>query len=258
MAPHLAQMCIKGRNMISNKTLFSAAMAGLAFIGPVYAQDRNFDLAGFTGIDIANGITAKVTQASTFSVTANAQNPDALDKLRIEVLDGVLVARLDTSFADFVLSGGIIGLLKHGSNAITVDIELPALDSAEVSSGAKIALHEITASTLVLDASSGARLELPDASVEQLTARTTSGSTMTLSGNADAINLDASTGSDIHADGLEANDGTLEASSGAVVHARLSSKVRASASSGGVITVEGNPEHRDTTSTGGGAVHIEQ
>jgi hypothetical protein len=239
------------------KSLLAAGVAGFTLTGAAYAQEKSFDLSGFTGIDIATGIEARVTLSEDFSIRAQSRSADALDKLELSVRDGILMARIESNFLDFILSGGLVGMLLSGGNAVSLDITLPALDSAVASSGADVELTTIAADSLALEASSGANIELIDARLRMLTASASSGSDIAISGRAEEIELDASSGADIDAEDLDALAGRLEASSGADINARLSKRVRARASSGGDIEIEGNPQQRDVDTSSGGDVHFE-
>ena len=243
--------------MTTRKTLLAAGMAGLALTGAAQAQEKSFDLSGFTGVDIATGIDARVTLSEDYTVRAHSRSAEALEKLELSVRDGMLVARIDSNFLDFILSGGLVGMLLSGGNAVSLDITLPALDSAIASSGADIELMAITADSLALEASSGASIELSDARLRMLSASASSGSDISLSGRAEEIELDASSGADIDAEELDALAGRLEASSGADISARLTEQVRARASSGGDVEIDGNPQKRDVDTSSGGDVHFE-
>jgi hypothetical protein len=238
------------------RPFIAAGILGLALSGPALAQSRDFDLDGFDKVDIATGLDARVTLAETFSVRAESRSSDALDNLQLSVEGGVLVARIESNFLDFILSGGLVGMLFNSGNAVTLDITLPALTAATASSGADISLKAIAADNLKLDASSGADIVLEDARLRQLDASASSGSDIEVSGTAETINLDASSGSDIDAE-LEAKTGNLQASSGANISAHLAEQVRAQASSGADIEVSGNPRQRDVDASSGGEVNFE-
>lgn len=239
------------------RSFIAAGIAGLALATPVLAQSRDFDLEGFDKIDIATGLDARVTLADTFSIKAHSRSGDALDNLRLSVEGDALVARIESSFLDFIVSGGLVGMLFNSGNAVTLDITLPALTEATASSGADIHLTAITADILKLDASSGADIELDDARLRQLDASASSGSDISASGTAETVNLDASSGSDIEADDLRASAGALQASSGANISAHLADQVRAQASSGADIEISGNPRQRDVDPSSGGDINFD-
>ena len=180
----------------TRNTLLAAGMAGLALTGAAHAQEKSFDLSGFTGVDIATGIDARVTLSEDFSIRAQSRSTDALDKLELSVRDGILVARIESNFLDFILSGGLVGMLLSGGNAVSLDITLPALDSAVASSGADIKLTAITADSLALEASSGA--DISARLSEQVRARASSGGDIEIQGNPQQRDIDTSSGGDVH------------------------------------------------------------
>ncbi|MHA6297785.1 head GIN domain-containing protein [Devosia sp. CAU 1758] len=239
------------------RPFIAAGIAGLALSTPALAQSRDFDLDGFDKIDIATGLDARVTLADTFSVHAASRSDDALDNLQLSVEGGVLVARIESSFLDFIFSGGLVGMLFSSGNAVTLDITLPALTAATASSGADISLKAIAGDTLKLDASSGADIVLEDAKLRQFDASASSGSDIDVSGTAETVNLDASSGSGIDAENLRAEMGNLQASSGANISAHLAEQVRAQASSSADIDVSGNPRQRDVDASSGGDISFD-
>ena len=90
----------------------------------------------------------------------------------------------------------------------------------------------------------------------KLTAESSSGSHLTVSGTAQSLNADTSSGSGIDASELVAEKGDLSASSGSHLKAQVTREVTANASSGAGITVAGNPAVKNTDSSSGGSVHF--
>ena len=243
--------------MPANKSLFAAGLISMALTAAAEAQQRDFEFSGFDGVDIATGIDANVVQGDQFSVSAHSPSNDALDNLRLSVEGGILSARFETSFLDFIMSGGLVGMLFNSGNAVTLDVTLPALATATVSSGANVDIRDISGATLTLDASSGSSVSLDGVVLEDLTITASSGSDVEVRGTADHVRLDASSGSDIDAEGLDAGTGELEASSGGDIAAKISRSVRAQASSGADIDISGSPQERDTDTSSGGDISFE-
>lgn len=239
------------------KATLVAGIAGLALTAAAHAQSRDFQLEGFDKVDIATGLDARISLADSFSVRAESRSQDALDNLQIAVEDGVLVARIDRTFLDFILSGGLVGMMLNSGNAATLDITLPALAAASASSGADVQLLAIHGDALRLDASSGAEIALRDAQLRQLDANSSSGSDINISGTAERVRFNASSGSGIDADDLDAREGELQASSGASISARLTEMARAAASSGSDIDIAGNPGQRDVDASSGGDIDFD-
>jgi hypothetical protein len=235
----------------------ATATAGLLLGTAAFAQSADFDLSGFDRVDIATGLDARISQGDSFSVHAESRSQDALDHLQISVDDGVLTARFEQSFLDFIISGGLVGQLLNSGNAITIDITLPALAGVTASSGADIDVIAVTSERLELDASSGADIKVTDAVLGQAVLSASSGSDIEIDGTADAVEADASSGSDIDADGLVAGNAVAEASSGADISVHATARIRAEASSGGNIEVRGNPAERDVDTSSGGDVNFD-
>lgn len=237
--------------------LATAATAGLLAGTSAFAQSADFDLSGFDRVDIATGLDARITQGDSFSIHAESRSQDALDHLQVSVDNGVLSARFEQSFLDFIISGGLVGQLLNSGNAITIDITLPALAGVTASSGADVDVNGVTSERLELDASSGADIAVTGAVLGQAILSASSGSDIEISGTADAVEADASSGSDIDADGLVADNAVVEASSGANISVHAKARIKADASSGGDIEVSGNPTERDVDASSGGDVSFD-
>ena len=234
-----------------------AFAATLGMTGAAMAQSRDFDLTGFDRIDIATGLDAVVTIGDSFSVHAESRSQDALDKLEVAVNGGVLSAKLEQNFFDFIVSGGLVGMLLSDGQAVQFTITVPALVGAEASSGADIDLPGFRGDRLELEASSGADISVTDATLGTVTASASSGADITLSGAAEAIEADASSGADINAENLTAKTATAQVSSGAGISLRASQAITAEASSGGDIEVYGNPATRDIDASSGGDISFD-
>ena len=234
--------------------LATAATAGLLAGTPAFAQSADFDLAGFDRVDIATGLDARITQGDSFSVHAESRSQDALDHLQVSVDNGVLSARFEQSFLDFIISGGLVGQLLNSGNAITIEITLPALAGVTASSGADVDVDGVSSERLELDASSGANIAVTGAVLGQAVLSASSGSDIELSGTSDAVEADASSGSDIDADSLVADNAVVEASSGANISVHATARIKADASSGGDIEVSGNPPDRNIDTSSGGDI----
>lgn len=234
-----------------------AAAMGTTMSTAAFAQSRDFDLTGFDRIDIATGLDATVTIGDAFSVHAESRSQDALDNLQLDVVGGVLTARIEQNFLDFIVSGGLVGLLLSNGNAVTLEITLPALAGVNASSGADVTLPGLVADRIELDASSGADITVSAGKLGDVLVSSSSGSDIELSGTATSIDADSSSGSGIDADDLIVATATANASSGANVSVHATQSVHANASSGGDIEVRGNPSKREVDSSSGGDVSFD-
>lgn len=233
------------------------SMLGLAMTGAALAQSRDFDLNGFERIDISTGIDARVRLGDSFSIVAQSKDQRALDNLEVSVDSGVLSARLDQNFIDFIIGGGVLGQLLTNGNAVSFDITLPTLTSVISSAGASVDVSGVTAASLELNAWSGADISGSDITIGALIIKTDSGGDVEVSGTADRVALDASGGGDIDAENLIAKTATAKASSGANLSVHATQSIKANASSGGDIDISGNPGDRTIDSSSGGDVRFD-
>jgi hypothetical protein len=238
-------------------TLAMGAAMGLSLTGTALAESRTFELDGFDKIDIATGLDAVVTLGDSFSITATSNSPQALDNLQLDVSDGVLVARFEQSFLDFIFSGGLVGMLLSSGNALSIEITMPALSGIDASSGADVHARGLTSELLKLDASSGANIAVKDATLGEVQVSASSGADIDISGTAQSIEAEASSGADIDAESLVAAKATASASSGAGIAVHATASLKAEASSGGDVDVSGSPTARDVDASSGGDVNFD-
>ncbi|WP_240229621.1 head GIN domain-containing protein [Devosia lacusdianchii] len=244
--------------MRTMKTLALATALGLTLTGAALAESRNFDVKDFDRIDISTGIDAVVTIGDRFAVSADSASADALQNLRVDVSGGVLKASFDQSFLDFIISGGLVGMLLSNGNAITVDITMPAVAGISTSSGADVRASGLKSNKLDLDASSGSDITLSQAALGAVRASASSGANMELSGTCETIDAEASSGSGISAGDLVCENATVEVSSGADIEVHATGTLKAEASSGGDVDVAGRPTRTDFESSSGGDVSFEE
>jgi hypothetical protein len=234
-----------------------AAAAGLLISTAAYADSKTYDLSGFDRIDIATGLDAEVKLGDSFSVTATSSSAQALDNLQLDVTDGALVARFDQSFLDFIISGGLVGMLLSNGNALTIEVTMPALSGVDASSGADVLVQNVAGDQLILNASSGANIDVTDAKFGTVQLGSSSGADIDISGTAESVDADASSGAGIDAENLIAANVSANASSGASMSVHATTSIKADASSGGDVDVSGNPTARDVDASSGGDVNFD-
>ncbi|MGB3336518.1 MAG: head GIN domain-containing protein [Devosia sp.] len=238
-------------------TLALGTVMGLSLAGTAMAETRTFELADFDKVDIATGLDAVVTLGDSFSVTATSNSAQALDSLQLSADGGVLTARLDQNFLDFILSGGLLGMLLSSGNAVTIEVTLPELTGIDASSGADVRAAGLTSGQLTLNASSGANIEVTDATLGVVRIESSSGADVDISGTADSLIAEASSGADIDAENLVTSDVTASTSSGANISVHATANLKAQASSGGDVDVSGNPAKRDVDASSGGDINFD-
>ncbi|MDB5527853.1 MAG: hypothetical protein JWR51_956 [Devosia sp.] len=240
------------------RQILRLALAGsivLTMVGSAMAESRDFDLTGFTKLDIHTGINATVTLGDAFSVHAESANKDLLDKLEVTLEGDTLSASVDQNFLDFIFNGGVVGQLL-GANNLTLTITLPTLTAVSASSAADV---DVTGAKgdLDINASSGADLSIAGAALGAVRVDASSGSDVSLSGTCTSLTAQTSTGSDLKAADLKCASAAVDASSGGDVSVFASASIKANASSGADITVAGKPAEQAVDSSSGGDITIE-
>ena len=189
--------------------------------------EREFSVDDFDSVAVSQGINLNLVIGPASSVIAVADKDSDLDRLNIEVDEGVLEIRRGSWVS------GLFSIGKsHGS--VTVNVVANKLQAVRSSSGAKADLTDIICSDLRLDASSGSRVEV--------------------SGRCDTVVIDASSGANVDSTDLLTTDADLDASSGASIRMFAGDSFRGDASSGSSIRVYGNPEVADSETSLGASI----
>lgn len=234
-----------------------AAAATAATMSGAAAVERSYDVGPFHAIDIATGLNAVVTIGTGQSVRVESGHEGAFDKLDIHVEDGKLVARLESDFFDFIMGGGLLGMLINGRPDITLHITAPEIDGIAASGGADIEGGGMNGNQLTLSSSSGADITLTNVAVGSAEASVSSGADIHVAGSCDRFSASASSGATLDAGGLQCRTAEVDASSGATLRINARDAVRANASSGGDVAVLGNPAEQDFQTSSGGDVWLD-
>lgn len=191
--------------------------------------EREFSVDDFDSVTVSQGITLNLMMGSAPSVTAVADKDSDLDRLNIEVDEGVLEIRRGSWVS------GLFSIGKsHGS--VTVNVVANKLQAVRSSSGANADLTDIICSDLRLDASNGSRVEV--------------------SGRCDTVVIDASSGANVDSSDLLTTDADVDASSGASIRVFAGESFRGDASSGSSIRVYGNPEVAESETSSGASIDL--
>lgn len=221
------------------------------------AESRTYELRDFDTVAATTGIRAIVTIGGAYSVRVEAREAAMLDRVDVSVAGRRLHIGIGRSFLDLVFSGGLLDILRHGGDlGITAHITLPVLNGAEASSGARIGASDVKSERFDGDASSGGQLTLLSVSGGIYRIQASSGGRIEIEGAVGEFDAAASSGGNVRGGRLTAERGRLEASSGGHLEAAITARVRANASSGGSIRIDGNPAERDLHSSSGGHITI--
>ena len=219
----------------------SAQLAG----GYGDGETRTYDVAPFTGLDVATGIQVVFTTGGVQSVVAENEN-GVWDKLEVKVKDDTL--HLQRKYQSW-------GWGKK-KEQYKVTVTAPQIDRVETSSGSSVKGSGVSGDRVVIDTSSGSSVRISDISAGELTLDTSSGASVTLSGSCSNVSADTSSGSSLRAQDMVCNAADLEASSGSSLSITATERVNADASSGSSINVSGSPSDREIDKSSGASVNI--
>ncbi len=209
------------------RLVFSSATALCLANGIAYAETRDYQLTGFTGIKAATDVQVEVNVGPDFSVRGEGPD-DEMDRLEVDVKGDILSVRSKKK-----KGWG----WNYGSGKFTVMVTMPSIRSVDVSSGSSVDVSGVTGGVISLDASSGASIDI--------------------AGSCDRVVADASSGANIDAGEMVCTDGTGGASSGASIDLHVTDRFTGDASSGGSIAVEGNPKNVSTNTSSGGGIDVD-
>ncbi len=182
----------------------------------------NWDIKGFSGIDVSGNIEVLLVKGTEEKVTVNPSN------LEVEDIDV------------YVDSDGILKLyaLKRlilDRRSIKIKVTYTQLNSIKALAGAEIYAHNtITADQLWIKAGSGGQIELT-IDANELEARATEGGELELKGTVNSQYAFAATGGEYDGLDLECPQTQARANTGGELMVNASESLTAKANTGGVI-----------------------
>jgi hypothetical protein len=207
-------------------------------------QDRQ--VAEFTGISCASGITVQLTQGETNAVSVNASSEEAVAKIITEVdKNGVLNIYYKRETKNW----------KSTKNLkLEAFVTFKSINKLVATSGSLVSTtNQINTTNLMVDANSGANLKATIKATD-LKIDVNSGSVSTLKGSATNLKISASSGANFK--GVEFNivNCTADASSGSIIRIAVETELSASVSSGAIIEYKGNPTLAKQSKSSGGEI----
>lgn len=208
---------MKRQHILPAAALATALAAGLIAL-PALAETKVYPLKNFSKIDASAGLEVVLKQGPHNVVVDHSKGE--FDRVVVEVK------------GDTLKLGRKSGIYRNNSGRVTITVTAPDISSIDVSSGVTLEADNYRFASLDLDVSSGGGVDL--------------------SGSCRALSVDVSSGASVDAEDLKCETVTADASSGGSVEAFASRSASGSASSGGSIEFEGNPQEfvKDTSSGG--------
>lgn len=203
------------------------------------------NVGSFHAIEIADGVDLYLSQGNEEAVAVSASTNDYRDRIRTEVVNGVLKIYFNQE--------GTWRLNWFGNRKLKAYVSVRTLEGLSASGGSDVYIEEqLTTDKLTLALSGGSdfRGKL-DAGVLQLSA--SGGSDAYLSGKADKLSITASGGSDVHGFELVSNTCIIESSGGSDVRITANKELQANASGGSDVYYKGSATS-NTSKSGGGSI----
>jgi hypothetical protein len=207
--------------------------------GEVTSEDRA--VAAFSGIQVCCSLVVEVRQGASQSVKVKAES-NVLPYVETTVIGG----RLEVGFKDNVN-------LK-ANEKIVVYVTVPELDYVSSSSSSSvISQSAFTGEELELKVSSSGFINF-DFAGDMVRADASSGGRIELRGSGNNIKAAASSGAKVRAGDFTAVKGKASASSGGGVTVNVTDNLDAKASSGGGVRYQGEPASVSADKSSGGSV----
>lgn len=202
-------------------------------------------VSSFHAIDIADGVDLYLTQGNEEAVAVSASTDEYRNRIRTEVVNGVLKIDFDQE--------GTWKLNWFGNRKLKAYVSVKQLDKLVASGGSDVFIeNELSASRLTLTLSGGSDFRGKVVAGE-LKLVASGGSDAYISGKADQLSINASGGSDVHGFELVSLTCQIESSGGSDVRITANKELRASASGGSDVYYKGTAaEH--TSKSGGGSI----
>ena len=227
-------------------------LVGIIALLPAFAQNRIIKdpdaesraVSGFHAIRVSTGVVLILTQGKEEAVAVSAARPEDRNRIKTIVEDGVLKIYYENNNLSFTTN----------NMRLKAYVSCKLLDGLKASSGARVEIDgTLKSNDLSLDFSSGSGFK-GDISATSLKIQQGSGSTATISGTANNLYAEGSSGSALHAFDLQSGECEARASSGAGLDISVEKSLRATAHSGGRIYYRGSGLISSVDTGSGGSV----
>ena len=213
---------------------------GIDGSGNVVTEKRTIE-APFTKIDASTGVEVIVEQGATTEVEVEVDD-NLMEHIVTRVENGTLIVKID-------------GNINTMESAI-VRVSTKTIEGLESSSGATVrSKNTLKGTNLALKSSSWSTINT-DLEYEKVSSESTSGSEIKLSGKALTLDTKSSSGSEIDAKDLAANEITAQSTSGSNTTVNPIVLLNAKASSGSSIDYVKEPKKVIKEETSGGSVSL--
>jgi Putative auto-transporter adhesin, head GIN domain len=230
--------------MLAACIIMVSASAQQGIVHDANAQVRK--VGEFHAIRVSTGIHLYLAQGNETAVAVSASDPVYRNRIRTEVVDGVLNIYYENNEWKFWGDDPRKDLKAY--------VSCSTINGLRASSGAHIEVNgELKSTDLTMDLSSGARFT-GKVEVSNLKLEGSSGAHGTISGTATSLKVETSSGSSMQAFDLQTDNCEARTSSGGHVDVTVRKELSVSASSGGHVYYQGDGVIRNVNTSSGGGV----
>ncbi|HXB92478.1 MAG TPA: head GIN domain-containing protein [Puia sp.] len=207
------------------------------------AQARS--VSGFHAIHVSGGIDLYLSQSSAEAVAISASSSETRDRIRTEVVDGVLRIYLENDGFHW---------RNWGDRKMKAYVSCKVLDGLKASGGSDVYIEDaVKSDKLGIDLSGGSDLR-GKVDSHDLTITQSGGSDSYISGSASHFSIHASGGSDFHGKDFNTDESRVEASGGSDVHVVVNKELTVNASGGSDVYYSGSGALKESHVSGSATV----
>jgi hypothetical protein len=196
------------------------------------AVSRNYQVAGFTQIEVAGPFDVKVTTGKAVSVSASAPQK-LLDQTEVLVKDGKLLIRP-------AKKNWLAGMTSWSSREPSVfTITVPSLEAAAIAGSGDIDIDRVAGERFTGEIAGSGSLRLPQVAVRELGLSIAGSGEIMAAGRAQRASYEIAGSGDMDASRLNAVDAEAEIAGSGDIKAHATGTARASIAGSGDIAISG-------------------
>jgi len=199
----------------------------------------------FKAISVSSGVDLYITQGNEESLAVSASDEKYMARFKTEIENGTLKIYFDNKGITWT---------AHENRKLKAYVSFKTLEKLQGSAGASVTVKgSMTADNLDMKFTSGAEFD-GQVNAKQIVVDQNSGSEVNISGKADKLNIEVSSGASFKGYDMAVDFCDAQASSGGEVKITINKELSAKANSGGGIRYKGAALIRDININSGGLV----
>ncbi len=235
------------------KKIILTFLVAVITAGAVFAQKTINDplaekrsVSGFHGIEVGTGVELFLSEGNAEEVAVSASKTEFRDKIVTKVENGILKIHYETK------TGSINK--KKESKDLKAWVSYKTLDLLHAGTGAEVKIQGVIKSpSFNMNASTGAIIR-GEVSFNELKVDQSTGSRITLSGKADKLVFEGSTGSKFMGEDMSTMNCNVKVNTGSKVSVNAGKELQVKASTGGIVKYKGDAGIREIKTNTGGSV----